>query len=200
MTEKTVRDAFFKNYSGGDLNEALMLTMEDVALAIIRECIENQESIPEEIVGTIAKAKSNIALFFGIKDGSNMSVPPRYLNYFDQIRKAMMDVSVYLRDNYESMSPWFKERFTKEQLALILTTRTYIIEMSAEVERSPNVRIFHLSELKINEAFLDSALVGIIGLEGFQKYLGEYNKCAVVLRQCQKECLVFGYKLRTKES
>ncbi len=197
MTEESVRTVFFKNYFGGDLNEALMAAVEEVSMTIIKEGAEKPESLPE-IVKTIAMAKSHVALFGGMVDGTSPVVPITYLIYFDQVRKAMVDVIRYTRDNLEVMNPWFKEQFTKENLESMSTEMALSIEEAAK--RPANVRAFNSSEPKIYEEFFNMALIGIIGLERFKKYIEEYNKCAVVLRQCQSECKKLGGEVGAKES
>lgn len=197
MTEETVREVFFKNYSGGDLNEVLMATVEEISMAIIMEGVEQSESLPE-IVSTVAMAKSHIILFGCLTDGARPIVSMSYLIYFDQLRKVVVDVVRYTRDNLEAMSPWFRERFKEEHLNSILAEMTFSIEKATE--RPVNVRTFHSSELMLYEQFLNSALIGIIGVEQFQKYAKEYNKCAVTLRQCQIEYRALGNKVITKES
>lgn len=198
MTEETVRDVFFKNYSGGDLNEALMATLEQVTLATIRESAEGAGSLPE-IVETIARAKSHGSLFRGRTDKANLVVPMHYLTYLDQIRKAMMDVVRYTRDNFEAMDPWLKERFTKEGLEKMSTEMASARERS--INRPENIRTFHSEELELYEEFFNTALIGTIGSDNFLKYAKEYNKCASVLRQCQIECkILLSGKITTKES
>jgi len=125
MTEAAVREVFFKNYSGRDLNEALRVSMEEIMLGIIKEDVGQPESLPE-IVETIVLAKSRITLFGRMTAGTNFSVPVSYLVYFDTIRKAMIDVVRYTRDNLEIMSPWFREHFTKEDLKSINILSTFL--------------------------------------------------------------------------
>ena len=45
MTEAAVREVFFKNYSGRDLNEALRVSMEEIMLGIIKEDVGQPEQI-----------------------------------------------------------------------------------------------------------------------------------------------------------
>lgn len=198
MTEDAVRAVFFKNYDGGHPNEALMMSVEQIVVAIIREGAEQPESLPE-IIGAIAIGKSRIALFARMADGVRAAVPMHHLAYFDQIRKAMTDVVRYTRDNLEAMSPWFRERFTKEDLESISSEMASAMERSAGRYTS-NVRAFHSGELKLYEEFFNKALIGIIGPDKFQAYAKEFNKCANTLRQCQIECRVSISKTGTKES
>lgn len=197
MTEETVRAVFFKNYSGGDLNETLMSTIEQISMMIIMKRVERSESLPE-IVRTITKGKSLISLFGGMIVGTNFDVPANYLTYFDQIHKAIVDVIRYTRDNLETLDPWFRERFKEEQLGSIMANITLLIEKKAQ---SPdNVRTFNPDELRLYDELFSMGLISIIGPENFLKYAEEYNKCAAVLRQCQKEYQVLNGKTLTKES
>lgn len=197
MTEETVQAVFFKNYSDRDLNETLMASIEEITLAIIKEGTEEPESLPD-IIKTIAMGKSHINLFARITDGTNPSVPMSYLVYFDQVRKAMMDIVKYMRDNFEVVDPWFRKQCAKEDLNSILNSVALLIEKSAGTPE--NIRSFHSDELKLYYEFFNTALVGIIGIERFNKYAKEYNKCAIILRQCQVECQAFNVGSMTKES
>ncbi|OGN01794.1 MAG: hypothetical protein A3I26_03585 [Candidatus Yanofskybacteria bacterium RIFCSPLOWO2_02_FULL_43_10] len=197
MTEAAVREVFFKNYSGRDLNEALRVSMEEIMLGIIKEDVGQPESLPE-IVETIVLAKSRITLFGRMTAGTNFSVPVSYLVYFDTIRKAMIDVVRYTRDNLEIMSPWFREHFTKEDLKSIASSMASSIEKAAE--RPANVRAFRSGELRLYDEFFNSALIGIVGVERFKKYAQEYNKHVNILNRCQIECQPFENNIGTKES
>ena len=197
MTEETVLGVFFENYNGNNLNEALMASVEQIMLTIVREGTEKPESLPE-IVGTIVVGKSHVALFARMTDGTRPVAPMHYLTYFDQIRKAMTDVIRYTRDNLEAMDPWFRDQFPKEDLEMMSSDMASAIERSSE--RPANVRAFHSGELKFYEEFFNAALIGIIGMEGFQKYAQEFNRCANILRQYQIECRAFKSKVETKES
>ncbi len=192
MTEKTVRAIFLKNYSiwGGNLNEALMASSEEIALAILAKGAESQETLPD-IVRTIVKGNSRIYLLMGLAVSGQMHpmVPMSYVYHFDYIRQAMLDVINYLHDNYEATQPWFKERFLEEHL------KSMSVEMVRAIKETAagpaNVRGFNLAELKLEEEFFRTALVAILGVERFQKFASAYNKCAAVLRQCQIECKMF---------
>lgn len=198
MTDENVRAVFFKNYSNDDLNHALMASIEEIMLTIIKESAEQPESL-SEIIRTIVVGKSHAALFMGIKTETLLIVQTNdYLIRFDQVRKAMVGVVKYTLNNHETMNDWFRERFDKKHLTLMLNEMTFSIEKAAE--RPANVRTFHSSELKLYDEFFTTALIGIIGVERFKKYAEEYNRCAAVLRQCQIECRAFKGKVRTKES
>ncbi len=199
MTESDVRALFFKNYSVGDLNEALIASMEEISMAIIREVVEEPESLPE-IVRTIAVGKSHIALFRGMKNETKLLLVQEnyYLFSLDTICKAMTDVVRYTRDNLETMKPWFRERFKKEHLEAILNEIVSAIEMTSE--RPANTRTFNPNTIKFYDEFFSTALVGIIGPDNFMKYLKEYNRCVKTLRQCQAESKAFSVKVWTRES
>ena len=197
MTEETVRTVFFKNYSGGDLNEALIHSAQEICLAIIKDGYEDSESLPK-IVNMLVACKNRLGLFEEMKDGVNTSVPGVFLIYFDVIRKAVVDAAIYVRDNYEIMDPWFKERFKPEHLELILSEMASSIERSAE--RPFNVRAFHHGEIRLYGEFFNSVLIGIIGQDNFVKYAEKYNECAKTLRRCQAECIELRSIPQTRES
>ena len=198
MIEEIVRAIFFKNYSGdNNLNEALTASIEEIMLAILAG-----EGFPKplpEIVGTIAKGKSRVNLFLGIRN-PRPSVPIRYIIYFDHVRKAMLDTIVYMRDNYDTevVNEWFRERFKKEHLELMSADMSEKIE--AIFGKPANVRMFNPSELKLEDEFFSSAFIGILGVERFLEYSQAYNKCAAILRQCQAECKALGKMVDAKES
>ena len=198
MTEETVRAIFLKNYSGDkNLNEALIVSIEEIMLAIL-----GGEEFPKpfpEIVGTIAKGKSRVNLFLGIQNPRPI-VSMRYIIQFDHVRKAMLDTVVYMRDNYDSgaVNEWFRERFKKEHLEMMSADMSQKIE--AIFGKPANIRMFSSVELKLENEFFSSALIGILGPEKFLEYAQAYNKCAAVLRQCQAECKVLGDMVDAKES
>ncbi len=184
MTEEAVRAIFFKNYSGGSLNEALIATIEELSLAVIRECVGEERVLPD-IVKTIEIGKSRIGLFGRIKDGVSPMLPMSFIVHFDEIRKAMVDVLVYMHDNFEAADPAFRQSFTKEDLADMASEITLAMEKGGQ--RPVNVRAFHSSELMLYDEIFDQALMGIIGLEPYQRFAQEYNRCTTVLEQCQTQ-------------
>ena len=185
MTEESIREVFFKNYSGNNLEEALIESIEQISLALVADAVEQSESLLN-IVKTIIAARSRAILFGGMTDGTKPVVPVIYLTYFDQVLKAVIDAARYARDNHEVMDPWFRERFEREELGEISTLMASRIEESAE--RPGNERLFTSGELMLYVNFLTAVLLGVIGMERFQKFTEKYNKYAMVLRQCQVEC------------
>ena len=186
MTEEKVKEVFFKNYTGDNLNEALAASIEEIGLALLKDNSEYSES-HLKILGTIAMGRSRFSLFAHMMndDGEILKVvvSPNYLTYFDELRKAMTEASRYMRDNLEIADPWFRERITKEDMEIICAKMGSAIERSAK--KQENTREFNSDELKLYGEFFTSALIGILGLDKFQRYAGEINKCNVVLRQCQ---------------
>jgi hypothetical protein len=197
VTEQAVREVFLKNYNGDNLDEALVATIEEVILTLIRECAEKPESLPE-IIKTIAIGKSRIVLFAGMKDDTRPLVPISYLTFFDQVRKAMVDAVRYAHDNYETLNQWFRERFSTEHLSLILKEMTFSIEKATE--RPANVRGFNSEEIQLYEDFFNTMIVGIIGEDRFLKFAKGYNGLINTLRQCQIEGQALIGKTGTKES
>ncbi len=197
MTKHDVRDVFFKNYDGNRLNEALMASIEQVMSVVIKEVVEQPESLPD-IVETIVRGKSRFYLFARIGDGASLSVPIHYLTYFDQIRKSTVDVIRYTRDNLEAMDSWFTNQFIKEDLEMMSSDMASSIEASAK--RPANIRVFNSGELKIYNEFFSSALIGIVGPQKFQEFAKEFNKCAGILRECQMACRLSKDKTGVKES
>lgn len=192
MTEKDVRAVFFKNFSGHDLNEDLMLTAQEISMMTIREGTEHPESLPD-IVEKIVIAKNRLGLFLGMTSGVNPTVPMKYLDYFDEIRKTMIDAVRYTRDNLEHMDLWFRERFKINELEGISREMETIIERAAQMPA--NIRAFRSGEIRLYDEFFGSALAGILGKELFLKYAKEYNESLVVLRQCQKESEILSGKI-----
>ena len=190
MTESDVRALFFKNYSGKDLNEDLIVTIQEVSMIIIRKSVEHPESLPD-IVEKIMTAKNRLGLFAGMMKGVNPTVPMRYLDYFDEIRKTMVDVVRYTRDNLDHMDAWFKDRFHKDQLEMISRELEASIERAAQ--RPANIRAFYSGEIILYDEFFSAALIGILGKELFVEFAKEYNESLAVLRQCQRETeVLFG--------
>ena len=199
MTEESVRAVFFKNYSEtDDLNEALMLSVHDISMALIKGIIENPESLPI-IVDDIMTARSRIGLFKALAKKKSPSVPMIYLDYFDQIRKAVIDATKYARENHGSMDSWFTDRFKIEELKEILSELESAIERSA-LETPADVRVFNSGEIMLYNEFFSSVLVGILGEEQFKKFSMEFNNCTKTLRLCQSECKALNKPDRTKES
>lgn len=203
MTEEAVRTIFFNNYRDGDLNEALAVSIEEISLAIIMENAGSQKFLPD-IVRTIIGGKSRIDLLKSVftNGQTNFVVPIRCIDYFDHVRKAIQDAirdaMEYMLDNFEAVDQWFKERFTRENLKLMLAGISQAIKASTEMPA--NVGGLNFTELKLEREFLNMALIGILGAEWFQRYIDEYNKYTAVLRQCQAECEMFSTKSFIKES
>lgn len=111
----------------------------------------------------------------------------------------MVDTARYARDNYETMDPWFQERFKPEHLEVVLTEMELAIKRAA-FERisgpSPNVRAFRSDEVALYSQFFNSVLIGIIRPDNFLKYAKEYNECIKTLRRCQSEFKEFNSNLK----
>ena len=199
MTEEAVRAVFLKNYSGGSLNEALRVSIEEVALAVLAETAGPQETIPD-IVKTILGGQSRIGFFMTMfaKGDAYPIAPMRYIFHFDHVRKAMLDTINYMLTNYDSVQPWFRGQFTKEALKIMSGDMSEAIEKPTGLPA--NVRGINFAELNKEDEFFSFALVGILGAERFKKYAEEYNKCASVLRQCQAECKALRDMVDIKES
>jgi len=189
VNKEAVRAVFTKHYSGGELKEALILSTEEISLVILGEVVGSQEALPD-IVGVVIKGRSRIDLFKSMfaMDQVNPIVPMSYILYFDQIRKSMLDTVKYMRDNYETVQPWFRERFTKESLEIVLASLSSQVIESAPKEMFDNVRGLNLIELQLEQEFFTMALIGLLGIELFKKYADEYNQHVIVLIQCQNEC------------
>lgn len=205
MTEEEVREMFFKHYfegpSGGQgsLNEALRETSEEVALILLTKHTKPGETLPE-IIRTIIGGKSRVGFFMAMFAAGieNPTGPMTLIFHFDHIRKAMLDAVNYMHDNYEAADQFFKERFPKEDLKMMSADMAEAIEKPSGLPA--NMRGIRYDELKKEDEFFSFALVGILGMERFQKYAEEYNKCAAVLRQCQAECKMIRDKHPIKES
>ena len=198
MTEEDVRAMFLKNYSGRSLNEALRETSEEIALAILAKVVE-PDALPD-IVKKIIGGRSRVGLFMAmfLKGTVNFVAPPTYIFHFDHIHKAMLDTINYMRDNYEAAHQFFKEQLTKEDLKMMSGDISEAIEKPTGLPA--NVRGVNFAELKKEDEFFSFALVGILGVERFQKYAEEYNKCVAVLRRCQEECKALRDRVDAKES
>lgn len=199
MTDEAVRAAFLKHYSPGSLNEALRVTSEEAAISILSKVVGPDETLPD-IVKTIVGGRSRIGFFMAmfVKGKTNPSVPMRYIFHLDHIRKAMLDAVNYMHGNHDTADQFFKEQFTKEDLKMMSGDMSQAIEKPTGLPA--NVRGINFDELKKEEEFFSFALVGILGVERFQKYADEYSKCAAVLRQCQAECKALRDMADAKES
>jgi hypothetical protein len=200
MTEDMVRSVFFKHYSGDDLNETLIATEDELRMTILRETSEPSESLPG-IVEIILKAQSRIDLFSGVAASDSIEpviIPMGYICYFDRIRKATLEAIEYMYENYETAQEWFKGKYLKEHLEEMLVYLTEAIEITAEIPF--NIRGLSMFELELEGQFFMAALIGILGLERFNKYAEEYNKCLITLRQCQADGRTFINMTDKKES
>lgn len=103
-----------------------------------------------------------------------------------------------MRANYDTVDQFFKERFPKEDLKMMSGDMSEAIEKPTGLPA--NVRSSNFDELKKEDEFFSFALVGILGVERFQKYAEEYSKCVAVLRQCQAECKALHDMVDAKES
>lgn len=193
MNEKDVREIFAKHYSGGvsaegGLNEAVMAASEEIFFNLA-EKHAGTETV-SDILKTIARGKSLIDLFTGVAAGVQTfsAVPMHYINYFDELRKLVIDAVDYAHDNYDTMNSWFRGRFLPEHLKDISS------EIAKALENSPdlpaNSRGLRRDELKIESELFTNVLIGILGTERFQSYAEEYNDCMKILRRCQAECKI----------
>lgn len=199
MTEAKVREVFSRRYSGGDLNEALMESMEELALILVARHAEPGQALPD-IVKTIVGGRSRIGLFAAMFAAGIVApaVPMSYILHFDHIRKAMLDAVNYMHDNYDTVQPWFREKFTREALKMISGDMSEAIEKPTGLPG--NVRGINFNELNLEEEFFTCALIGIMGVEPFKRYADEYNLAMKILRQCQAECKLLETAPPTKES
>jgi len=184
VTEKEAQSVFMERYSGGNIDEALMASLEEIILTLLKEHAESGETLPY-IFRTIAQGKSRIFLFVDMFSSgrANPLVLMNYLPHFNYINRAMLDVVNYMYENYETIQPWFKERFSREGLKERVVQMTIVIEKQVGMPRSIN-----FDELNHDELFFNTALAGILGIERFNNYTEECAKCLKVLRQCQAAC------------
>lgn len=186
MTNEEVREVFSKHYSG-DLNEAMMAASSEIFAVVATKYSESGQNL-SDIIKTLARGKGLVYLFAGIGAGSQTHpvVPDVYLSYFDELRKLTINAVRYANDNYTAMQPLFRERFLPEHLRVVAEELTRLME---EPSRLPaNTRGLNLDELNLENDMLTNVLIGILGVDGFQRFSEEYNLCLKVLRLCQSEC------------
>ena len=184
MTEKEIRSTFLERYTGNNLDETIMMSLEEIILTLLKEHAEDTETLPD-IFRTIAQSKSRIYFFMDMFASGRVEplVLTHYLSYFDNIRRTMLDVVNYMYDNYKVVQPWFKERFSREGLK---KTKN---EMAETIEKQAGMpRVINFNELSHNDGFFNTAILGILGMECFHNYSEEYIKCLKVFRQCQAAC------------
>lgn len=184
MTEKEVRTIFFKNFSGDDMNEELISCRYEIFDSVVRELVD-EENRPEKILGTINRAQCLAILFANADSEVIYLVPINYFAYIDELRDKIVKISAYLLVNYDSTDdPWFKEKFTRENLLEI----GYELSLKIRLEKkSNNIRSFNSMEIQAYLEFLNVALVFIFGEDMFKKIIKELNHCMAVLRLCQYE-------------
>lgn len=185
MDEKSVREIFFKNYKD-DLNEALIMSVEEVTLAVIREVAPGE--LPP-IISQIARARSYLDLIVSVVNLKSevVEVLPSFVGRNDYLHQTLINSLEYLIANYESRNSYFKKQFSQEQLKTILEDRIEAFKKCKEVS---GVRSLNPLELELAMELLCVALIGILGKEKVRQYAEIYNLCTPVLRQCQLECRV----------
>jgi hypothetical protein len=191
VTEAAVREIFFKHYSGGepgkgDLNEALVASMEDIFNTIV---VGHFGSLPD-IVRTITAGRSRIGFFVPMftEDFSHPVVPMSYILHFDHIRKAMLDTVNHMRERYNEAAPEFKKWFSPDDLKMMAADLSEAIEKPSGLPA--NTRGLNFNELNLEEEFFVKALIGILGVVIFKRCADDYNLALKTLRQCQAECKV----------
>lgn len=192
MTENEVSSMFLERYSGNNFDKAVIRSLEEMILTLLKEQTEqtgSDETLPY-IFRIIAQGKSRIYLFMDMFASGrvNQLILTNYIPHFDYIRIAMLNVVNYVHNNYETLQPWFKEKFSREGL------RETALEMAEAIEKQVGIpRSINFNELNHNEGFFNTALAGILGGERFQNYTEEYIKCLKVFRVYQAAC----YSLET---
>lgn len=192
MTENEVRSMFLERFSVNNFDNALVTSLEEVILTLLKEQTEQSgsgETLPY-IFRIIAQGKSRIYLFMDMFASGRVNhlLLINYLPHFDYIHIAMLNVVNYVYDNYETLQPWFKEKFSREGL------KETAAEMAKAVEKQIGMpRSINFNELNHNEGFFNTALAGILGGERFQNYTEEYIRCLKVFRIYQAAC----YSLET---
>src|SRR3989344_1107396 len=182
MTEKEVREIFFKNFLGGDLNEELIACEYEIYQKVVGKLADKQNRF-EDILVMIDRSQCLAILFGSLNNGSVYFVPITYFVYLDELRETTARISDYLLINYDATSSWFKERFDRENLVDIGEA----ISLKIDSEKVDGNKSFTSIEIQMYLEICNIALIAIFGEDTVRKLIDELNKCLAVLRLCQRE-------------